>query len=72
MVKPISNMFEKTSKYVLIILFSLSFMLTYGQRNEIMDKPKVDERIELLSIVFRLAGNQEYSSAIFKDRKSGS
>jgi len=66
MVKPISNMFEKTSKYVLIILFSLSFMLTYGQRNEIMDKPKVDERIELLSIVFRLAGNQEYSSAIFK------
>lgn len=59
-------MFEKTSKYVLIILFSLSFMLTYGQRNEIMDKPKVDERIELLSIVFRLAGNQEYSSAIFK------
>lgn len=59
-------MFEKTSKYVLIILFSLSFMLTHGQRNQIMDKPKVDERIEMLSIVFRLAGNQEYSSAIFK------
>ncbi|WP_294183079.1 DUF4932 domain-containing protein [uncultured Sphingobacterium sp.] len=59
-------MFEKISKYVLIILFSLSFMLTYGQRNEIMDKPKVDERIEILSIVFRLVGNQEYSSAIFK------
>ncbi|OJZ00429.1 DUF4932 domain-containing protein [Sphingobacterium sp. 40-24] len=59
-------MFEKTSKYVLIILFSLSFMLTYGQRNQIMDKPKVDERIEILSIVFRLAGNQEYSSTIFK------
>jgi len=66
MVKPISNMFEKTYKYVLIILFSLSFMLTYGQRKQIMDRPKVDERIEMLSIVFRLAGNQEYSSAIFK------
>ncbi len=61
-------MFEKASKskYALIILLSLSFMLAYGQRNQIMDKPKVDERIEILSIVFRLAGNQEYSSAIFK------
>lgn len=59
-------MFEKTYNYVLIILFSLSFMIAYGQRNQIMDRPKVDERIEMLSIVFRLAGNQEYSSVIFK------
>ncbi|MGE8429671.1 MAG: DUF4932 domain-containing protein [Sphingobacterium sp.] len=66
MVKPISNMFEKASKYALIILFSLQFMFVYGQRNQIMDRPKVDERIEMLSIVFRLAGNREYSSAIFK------
>lgn len=59
-------MFEKASKYVLIILFSLSFMLAYGQHNQIMDKPKVDERIEIMSIVFRLAGSREYSSNVFK------
>lgn len=53
-------MFEKTSKYVLIILFSLSFMLTYGQRNEIMDKPKVDERIEILRKWHRLRCSDEY------------
>lgn len=29
-------MFEKTYEYVLIILFSLSFILTYGQRNQII------------------------------------
>ncbi len=29
--------------------------------------PKVDRRIELLSIVFRLAGNQEYNQDIYKD-----
>lgn len=59
-------MFEKNSKYVLIVLFNLSLMFTYGQRTQIMDRPKVDERIEILSIVFRLAGNQEYNSDVFK------
>ncbi|MFU1855652.1 DUF4932 domain-containing protein [Sphingobacterium sp. NGMCC 1.201703] len=59
-------MFEKISKYVLIVLFNLSLMFTYGQRTQIMDRPKVDERIEILSIVFRLAGNQEYNSDVFK------
>ncbi|MDF2515761.1 MAG: hypothetical protein K0R59_1057 [Sphingobacterium sp.] len=59
-------MFEKISKYVLIVLFNLSLMFTYGQRTQIMDRPKVDERIEILSIVFRLSGNQEYNSDVFK------
>ncbi|PUV26319.1 DUF4932 domain-containing protein [Sphingobacterium athyrii] len=66
MIKPISAMFEKISKYVLIVLFNLSFMFTYGQRTQIIDRPKVDERIEILSIVFRLAGNREYNSDVFK------
>jgi len=57
---------RKTSKHLLIILFSLLFTLTYGQAEKNMDKPKVDERIEILSIVFRLAGNREYSSEVFK------
>lgn len=32
--------------------------------------PKVDKRIELLSIVFRLAGNMEYNDEIFKSYTS--
>ena len=57
---------RKTSKHLLIILFSLLFTLTYGQAEKNMDKSKVDERIEIVSIVFRLAGNREYSSELFK------
>ncbi|SDL71781.1 protein of unknown function [Salinimicrobium catena] len=36
------------------------------QHKPILDEPGVDKRIELLSIVFRLAGNSEYSSENFK------
>lgn len=39
---------------------------SYSQKKTILDKPKVDERVELLSIVSRLAGYNEYSSTIFK------
>ncbi len=38
---------------------------TYGQKSEILSEPKVDERVELLSLVFRLADSREYSSNKF-------
>lgn len=37
-----------------------------SQEKIILDKPKVDKRVELLSIVSRLAGYNEYSSTVFK------
>lgn len=48
----------------------LAILISYtgcSQNNSvIMDKPKVDERIELLSIVARLAGYEEYNKKDFK------
>lgn len=43
---------------VVILCFVVS---AFGQDAELLAKPKVDERVELLSIVFRLADCQEYS-----------
>ncbi len=37
----------------------------FCQKSEILAESKVDERVELLSIVFRLAGNREYCSKMF-------
>ena len=53
------------------LIFSTSI---FAQENKINNqdlssyfpKPKVDKRIELLSIVFRLAGNREFNSEDFK------
>jgi uncharacterized protein DUF4932 len=45
-----------------VILVSLSL---YSQNSEILKKPTVDKRVELLSIVFRLADSREYSSQKF-------
>lgn len=61
-------------KKTLLILNILISLTAIGQDsktdNEIISdnfpRPKVDERIELLSIVFRLAGNREYNNEIFK------
>lgn len=53
---------KTTLTFVVLLLASLSF----GQDKTSLEKPKVDERVELLSIVFRLAGNHEYSSETFK------
>ncbi len=47
-------------KYALFILLCLSLKIN-GQ-NAILSKPAVDLKVELLSIVFRLAGNKEYNS----------
>jgi hypothetical protein len=38
-----------------------------GHDTTMVSSPRVDERIELLSIVFRLAGNQEYNSEEYKE-----
>lgn len=45
-----------------IVLFSIS---SYSQQN-IIENPRVDKRVELMSIVFRLADCKEYSSKRFK------
>ena len=51
----------------LIILFSVLVSVNlFSQEKQILEKPKVDERIEILSIVFRLAGAQEYNAKDFR------
>ncbi len=53
-------------KLIAIVFFSLLTIFSFGQSPATLEKPKVDERIELLSIVFRLAESKEYSSERFK------
>lgn len=51
------------------ILFTFILFIcvnSFSQQSNILDKPKVDERVELLSIVFRLADAKEYNSKRFK------
>lgn len=45
-------------RIILIGLLSLSI----GAKGQTITKPKVDLRVELLSVVFRLAGNNEYNA----------
>jgi hypothetical protein len=52
-------------KIIFLIFIVLSFH-GLAQERQIIDKPKVDKRVELLSIVFRLAGNSEYNMSGFK------
>ena len=51
---------KKTITLLLIPIFILGF-----EYKQILEEPKVDERVELLSIVFRLADSHEYNSEIF-------
>jgi len=51
---------------VLLILIILS-QQSFAQEKQLIAPPKVDKRVELLSIVFRLAGNNEYNSNLFKN-----
>jgi len=51
--------------FIIIILVTLNFQAC-AQEKVLLEKPKVDEKIELLSIVFRLAEKQEYSNKSFK------
>lgn len=51
-------------KIIGIFLFLIT-LNAYSQNGTILKEPKVDKRIELLSIVFRLADSREYSSKKF-------
>ncbi|MDR1592882.1 MAG: DUF4932 domain-containing protein [Prevotellaceae bacterium] len=53
-------------KLLTTLFFSLLTTCSFGQKSNTLEKPKVDERIEILSIVFRLADSREYSSEWFK------
>lgn len=48
------------------LLFLFITFLTMAQKQVIPEEPTVDKRVELLSIVFRLAGNEEYNAEIFR------
>ena len=52
-------------KFAFLIFAALSLHV-FGQGNQMFEEPKVDKRVELLSIVFRLAGNSEYNATQFK------
>ena len=49
------------AKFILLFLVYLSIS-ALGQRNNKLPSPTVDKRVELLSIAFRLADSEEYSS----------
>ncbi|MTI29487.1 DUF4932 domain-containing protein [Xanthovirga aplysinae] len=55
-------------KVILIIpLLAIIYLSLFGQKTTILKEPTVDKRVELLSIVFRLADSREYSSKRFPE-----
>lgn len=52
-------------KTIIIILIAICFH-GFAQKTTILNKPSVDKRVELLSIVFRLAEKPEYTPQHFK------
>jgi len=52
-------------KQIIGMFLLLATLNAFSQNGTILKEPKVDKRIELLSIVFRLADSQEYSSNKF-------
>lgn len=53
-------------KKILLLIFVSFSLQGFSQGKPIIEQPKVDKRVELLSFTFRYAGNQEYSSDVFK------
>ncbi len=53
-------------KILLNLLLCFVAVFGYAQQNKILEKPKVDKRVEILSIVFRLADCKEYSANVFE------
>jgi hypothetical protein len=53
-------------KKIIVLVFIVLSMQNFAQVKRLTEVPKVDRRIELLSIVFRLAGNEEYNATYFK------
>lgn len=56
---------KNIKQLITLILFVLSYP-AYAQEIRLIEVPKVDKGVELLSIVFRLAGNEEYNANYFK------
>jgi 6-pyruvoyl-tetrahydropterin synthase len=54
-------------KLSLTILSLLLLLSAWGSEKALIDKPIVDKRVELVTIVFRLAGNKEYNKNILKE-----
>lgn len=52
-------------KKVIILFLTIFCIQTFAQQKLILNEPRVDKRVELLSIVFRLAEKPEYSSKDF-------
>uniref|UniRef100_UPI0032175E2C DUF4932 domain-containing protein n=1 Tax=uncultured Draconibacterium sp. TaxID=1573823 RepID=UPI0032175E2C len=52
---------------LLILILLIAVQQVFAQGKHIIKSPKVDKRVELLSIVFKLAGNKEYDKVIVKD-----
>ncbi|MDD2570607.1 MAG: hypothetical protein PHV14_00540, partial [Bacteroidales bacterium] len=50
--------------FVALFCFA-TFGMTNAQPTPMLAKPVVDQRVELLSLVFRLAGNPEYNMEMF-------
>lgn len=53
-------------KFLFLAVFVFSLYGCQWDVATVMEKPDVDERVELASIVFRLAGNNEYNEEKFK------
>ena len=56
---------SNTMQKKIITLLSIPFFLFGCEKKQILEEPKVDNRVELLSIVFRLAEAPEYNSESF-------
>ena len=53
------------NRILIVILIAFSFKMSAQEKVE-LEKPHIDRKVELLSIVFRLAERPEYSSNVFK------
>ncbi len=58
-------------KNILLLVLLILGQQIVAQQNSVLEAPKVDQNVELLSIVFRLAGNKEYNGAFFKKYTDG-
>lgn len=56
----------KNLKPLIILGLIVLTLQSFAQKKQLIASPKVDKRVELLSIVFRLAGNNEYNATFFK------
>ena len=53
-------------KNLIVLALIVISLQSYAQGKRLIEVPKIDKRVELLSIVFRLAGNEEYNATYFK------